>query len=88
MGERTSMTYRYAAFTTARLYKHGVKCFNRLEKLMIRNGGLTFGWDMPTAHVLFPHAYRAYQRTKLELILRLKEMGMTFGEFYAAFIKK
>jgi hypothetical protein len=82
------MKYLYAAYTTAALYKHGVKCYRRLEKRMISNGGLTFGWDMRTARMIFPHAFNAFHRTKMELTLRLLELGLTFGEFYDLNIKK
>ena len=39
-----------------RLYNLASKLYNRLDRLMSEScsGGLSFGWDMPTAWVFFP----------------------------------
>jgi hypothetical protein len=39
-----------------RLYNLVAKLYNRLDRLMSEScsGGLSFGWDMPTAWVFFP----------------------------------
>lgn len=79
------MSKRYGCSTSA-LYRHCLRCFERLRDHMEGLGAsaLRYGWDMPTASMLYPHAYRAYYRSRAEFNRRFKASGLSVSEFKAA----
>ena len=83
MSIATKAESRVKRLSTRNLWKLTWRQFDRVDDLMTEGceGGLTFGWDWPTAFVLHERWVKAYRRTRNELNRRFKESGLTAEQF-------
>lgn len=75
---------RIRQMPTPALWIMRTRAFARVERAMTHDvpaNALIFGWDWPTAFVLWPRLVRSYEAVKGELRRRFKESGLKEQEF-------